>query len=203
MIVVGVTGSIAMGKSTVAGMFAALGAPAFDADAAVSEFYASRGVKTIEAAFPGVTVDGRIDRELLAKRVLGYPTALKELESLVHPAVADARALFLKQAAVDGRRFAIVDVPLLFETGGEASVDLVVVASATEALQRARALARKGMTEANLAAILSRQTSDAEKRRRAHFVVDTRGSLEQTRAQAQQFMRAAAGLDGGGRGRHA
>jgi dephospho-CoA kinase len=202
MIVVGVTGSIAMGKSTVAAIFASLGAPAFDADAAVSDFYAAEGAKAIGTAFPEALVDGRVDRKRLARRVLTDPSALASLESLVHPAVADARDRFLRRAAESGRRFAVVDVPLLFETGGESSVDIVVVASAPEALQRARALARKGMSEANLAAILSRQTPDAEKRRRAHFVVDTRGSLDKTRAQAQQFLRAAAGIEGR-RGRHA
>ncbi len=200
MIVIGVTGSIAMGKSTVAGMFAALGAPVFDADAAVRDFYADEGMKTIDGTFPGVLVDGRIDRDRLAKRVLGDTAALKRLENLVHPAVAGARVRFLDRAATEGRRIAIVDVPLLFETGGESCVDLVVVASAPEALQRARALAREGMSEANLAAILSHQTSDAEKRRRAHFVIYTHGSLELTRAQARQFMRAAAGLEGRGCG---
>ena len=156
----------------------------------------------IGTAFPEALVDGRIDRERLAKRVLTDSSALTSLESLVHPAVADARDRFLKDAAERGRRFAIVDVPLLFETGGESSVDIVVVASAPEVLQRARALARKGMSEANLAAILSRQTPDAEKRRRAHFIVDTRGSHELTRAAVAQFMRAAATLTGGRR-RHA
>jgi dephospho-CoA kinase len=195
MVVIGVTGSIAMGKSTVAAEFAALGAPVFDADAAVREYYAGEGAKAIEGTFPGVLVDGCIDRERLAQRVLGDVLALKRLENLVHPAVADAQVRFLERAAAEGRRFAVVDAPLLFESGGESSVDLVVVASAPEALQRARALAREGMSEPNLAAIMSRQTSDVEKRRQAHFVVHTHGSLEQTRAQARQFMRAAAGLE--------
>ena len=145
-----------------------------------------------------MVVEGRIDRERLAKNVLSDMAALKRLESLVHPAVADARVRFLKRRAAEGRRFAIVDVPLLFETGGESTVDLVIVASAPETLQRARALAREGMSEANLAVILSRQLSDAEKRRRAHFVIYTDRDLEQTRAQARQFMRAAVGLEGRG-----
>ncbi len=202
MIVVGVTGSIAMGKSTVSAMFAALGAPVFDADAAVRAYYAGDGVRGIEAAFPGVTVDGRIDRERLSKRVLGDPIALKRLESLVHPEVERVRLRFLERAAAEGRRLAIVDVPLLFETGGDASVDIVLVASAPKEIHRARALARAGMDEANLEAFLSQQTSDGEKRRRAHFVIDTRGTLEQTRAQVRQFMRAAAALEGHRR-RHA
>ena len=202
MIIAGLTGSIAMGKSTVAAMFAQLGAPVFDADVSVWEFYAGEGAKTIEAAFPGVTVNGRIDRERLGARVLGDAVALRRLESLVHPAVAAARARFLERAAAEGRRLMIADVPLLFESGGESTVDLVVVVSAPETLQRARALGRDGMTEAKLAAILSRQTSDAEKRGKAHFVIDTSGDMEHTREQVGQFMRAAAGLMRE-RGRHA
>jgi dephospho-CoA kinase len=197
MIVVGLTGSIAMGKSTVAAMFAEFGVPTFDADEAVRDFYAGDGAKLIEAAFPGVMIEGRIDRERLGARVLGEADALKRLEGLVHPAVAKARVRFLKRAADEGRRMAIVDVPLLFETGGHADVDLVVVVSAPESVQRARAMARHGMTEAKLDAVLSRQTPDAEKRRRAHFIIDTRGAHESTRAVVGQFMRATATLAGG------
>lgn len=196
MIVAGLTGSIAMGKSTVAAMFAVLGAPVFDADAAVRLFYAGRGKETVEAMFPGVLVNGSIDRDRLAQLVLTDPKALNRLEGLVHPAVADAEARFIERAAADGRRLTIVDVPLLFETGGESEVDLVVVVSAPEIVQRARALQRDGMSDAKLDAMLSRQMSDVEKRRRAHFVIDTAGRLEQTRMQVSQFMRAVAGLAG-------
>jgi dephospho-CoA kinase len=196
MIVAGLTGSIAMGKSTVAAMFAVLGAPVFDADAAVRLFYAGRGKETVEAMFPGVLVNGSIDRDRLAQLVLTDPKALNRLEGLVHPAVADAEARFIERAAADGRRLTIVDVPLLFETGGESGVDLVVVVSAPESVQRARALQRDGMSDAKLDAMLSRQMSDVEKRRRAHFVIDTAGRLEQTRMQVSQFMRAVAGLAG-------
>ena len=196
MIVAGLTGSIAMGKSTVAAMFAALGAPVFDADAAVRLFYAGRGKETVEAMFPGVLVNGSIDRDRLAQLVLTDPKALNRLEGLVHPAVADAEARFIERAAAEGRRLTIVDVPLLFETGGESGVDLVVVVSAPERVQRARALQRDGMSDAKLDAMLSRQMSDVEKRRRAHFVIDTAGRLEQTRMQVSQFMRAVAGLAG-------
>ena len=202
MIVAGLTGSIAMGKSTVAGMFAELGVPTFDADDSVRAFYAGEGAKAVEAAFPGVTVSGQVDRERLGSQVLGDPEALKRLEGLVHPAVAQARAHFVERAVDAGRRLVIVDVPLLFETGGEARVDLVIVVSAPAAIQRERALARTGMTEAKLESILSRQTPDADKRRRAHFIIDTGGSLEMTRAIVAQFMRAASAL-GGGRTRHA
>ena len=194
MIVVGLTGSIAMGKSTVAAMFAELGVPTFNADDAVREFYAGGDAKSIEAAFPGVMVEGKLDRERLAARVLGDADALQRLESLVHPAVANARARFLERAAAEGRRMSIVDVPLLIETGGHSEVDLVVVVSAPESVQRARALARPGMTEAKLEAILSRQASDTEKRRRAHFIIDTRGAHDLTRAVVTQFMRATAAL---------
>ena len=134
--------------------------------------------------------------------MLGDAEALKRLEGLVHPAVAQARAHFVERAAAAGRRLVIVDVPLLFETGGEDRVDFVIVVSAPASIQRARALTRTGMTEAKLESILSRQTPDADKRRRAHFVIDTGGSLEMTRAIVAQFMRAAAAL-GGGRTRHA
>ena len=202
MIVAGLTGSIAMGKSTVAGMFAEFGVPTFDADAAVRDFYGGDGAKAVEAAFPGIMVSGRVDRERLGSRVLGHAEALQRLEGLVHPAVAEARVQFLERAAAAGRRLVIVDVPLLFETGGEANVDLVIVVSAPESIQRARALARTGMTEAKLEAILSRQTSDADKRRRAHFIIDTRGRLELTRAVVAQFMRSTA-AQAGGRARHA
>ena len=202
MIVAGLTGSIAMGKSTVSAMFAELGVPTFDSDEAVRDFYAGDGAKAVEAAFPGVMVEGRVDRERLGARVLGDTEALKRLEGLVHPAVFKARGQFLERAAAAGRPLVIVDVPLLFETGGEANVDLVIVVSAPESIQRTRALGRAGMTEAKLDAILSRQTSDAEKRRRAHFVIDTRGKFEETRAVVAQFMRATAAL-GGGRAAHA
>jgi dephospho-CoA kinase len=202
VIVVGLTGSIAMGKSTVAAMFAEFGVPTFDADAAVREFYAGDGAKSVEAAFPGVIVDGKIDRERLGARVLGAPDALERLEGLVHPPVAKAWARFLERASAEGRRLAIVEVPLLLETGGDLDVDVVVVVSAPESVQRARAMAREGMTEAKLAAVLARQTSDADKRRRAHFIIDTRRSHDLTRAVVAQFMRSGAALTGGRR-RHA
>lgn len=196
MILAGLTGSIAMGKSTVAAMFAVLGAPVFDADEAVRVYYAGKGAEAVEAMFPGVVADGVVDRGRLGRLALGDPAALVQLESLVHPAVADARARFVAQAEAEGRRLAIVDVPLLFETVGDSAVDLVVVVSAPTAAQRARAMAREGMHAAKLDAIMLRQMSDLEKRRRAHFVIDTGGSLERTRAQVRQFMRAVAAVGG-------
>jgi dephospho-CoA kinase len=197
VIVAGLTGSIAMGKSTVGGMFGKLGVPVFDADDAVRAFYSGDGAKAVEAAFPGVVVSGRVDRERLGARVLGDAEALKRLEGLVHPAVAEERVQFLHRAEAAGRRFVIVDVPLLFETGGEAKVDLAIVVSAPEPIQRERVLARAGMTEAKLEAILSRQMPDGEKRRRAHFIIDTRGELELTRAVVGQFMRSVGAMAGG------
>jgi dephospho-CoA kinase len=197
MIVAGLTGSIAMGKSTVAGMFAELGVPVFDSDAAVRGFYSGDGAKAVEAAFPGVLVSGRVDRERLGARVLGDADALRRLEGLVHPAVAQSRVQFVERVAAAGRRFVIVDVPLLFETGGEAKVDLVIVVSAPESIQRERVLARAGMTEAKIEAILSRQMPDEEKRRRAHFIIDTRGRLEMTSAVVGQFMRSVGAMAGG------
>jgi dephospho-CoA kinase len=202
LIIAGLTGSIAMGKSTVAGMFAELGVPTFDADEAVRHFYAGEGVAVVEAAFPGVVVSGQVDRERLGSRVLGVAEALQRLEGIVHPAVAKARGEFLDHAEGVGRRLVIADVPLLFETGGEKSFDLVIVVSAPASIQRARALARGGMTEAKLEAILSRQTPDDQKKRRAHFVIDTSGTLELTRAVVAQFVRSSAPLPGG-RPRHA
>ena len=196
MIVAGLTGSIAMGKSTVGRFFAELGAPVFDADEAVRAFYRSDEAEAVEAAFPGVRVDGEVDRGRLAAATLGDPPALQRLEAIVHPDVARRRIAFLAAAAAAGRRVAVVDVPLLFETGGEATVDVVVVVSAGPETQRRRALSRPGMTEAKLAAILARQTPDAEKRRRAHCVIDTRGPYPATRAQVAALLRALAAVPG-------
>ncbi len=196
VIVVGLTGSIAMGKSTVASMFAEFGAPVFDADAAVRDFYNGDGAKAVEDVFPGVLVEGRVDRERLSNFVLHDTEALNRLESLVHPVVAAARSRFVNQAASEGRRLIVVDVPLLLEAGGQAAVDIIVVVSAAESIQRARALARNGMSEEKLNLVLLRQMDDFEKRRRSHFVIDTSGSHDKTRAQVGQFMRCTAGLNG-------
>jgi dephospho-CoA kinase len=193
MRVVGLTGSIAMGKSTLAGMFRALGVPVFDADAAVHEIYRGDTARAVEAAFPGVVDNGAVDRARLGARVAGDPAALKRLESIVHPAVAALRAKFLDAARANGARLAIVDVPLLFETGGDRAVDAVVVVSASAEIQRARALSRPGADAARFEALLARQTPDVEKRRRAHFVIDTGGTLEESRRQAEDVLRALAG----------
>jgi dephospho-CoA kinase len=200
VIVAGLTGSIAMGKSTVAKMFAALGAPVFDADLAVREFYSSPGAEAVEAAFPGVIEDGEVNRNKLAAASLADPQALRRLEAIVHPEVARLRRAFLDRAAAEGRRVVILDVPLLLETAGADGVDLVLVVSASEAAQRARALARPGMSVAKFEAILARQAPDREKRRLAHWVIDTSGPLEETRAQAAGVLRALAAVPGGRHG---
>jgi dephospho-CoA kinase len=196
VIVVGLTGSIAMGKSTVAAMFAAEGAPVFDSDAAVHAFYRSPAAQAVEHAFPGVLIDGAIDRNRLAQRVLGDASAIGRLESIVHPEVAKAREEFLARARVEGRRLVVIDVPLLFESGGDRLVDIVVVVSASEIVQKTRALAREGMTTERFDKIIAKQTPDREKRRRAHRVIDTNGALDLTRAQVRNFLRCAAGMTG-------
>ncbi len=185
MIRVGVTGSIGMGKSTTTAMFRQAGCPVYDADAEVHRLYSPGGaaVAPVEAAFPGVTVDGAIDRARLSQYVLGDPQALKRLNAIVWPLVGAARADFIRQAESAGAPFAIFDIPLLYETGGEKSVDVVVVVSAPADVQRERVLARPGMTEQKFAAILAAQTPDDEKRARADFVVDAGAGLDSARTQ--------------------
>ncbi|KAA2212707.1 dephospho-CoA kinase [Teichococcus oryzae] len=175
MKVVGLTGGIGMGKSTAANTFRRLGVPVFDADAAVHALQArgGRAVAPIAAAFPGTTRDGAVDREALRRAVLGDPLALKRLEAIVHPLVRAEERRFLARCRRRGARLAVLDIPLLFETGGERRCDMVVVVSAPAAVQRARVLARGGMTPERLSAILSRQMPDAEKRRRADVVIRT------------------------------
>ncbi len=182
MIVLGLTGSIGMGKSTAAKMFAEAGVPVHDSDEAVHRLYSSTAVPLIEAAFPGTTHEGGVDRTLLGKRVLGDPAALKKLEEIIHPLVrADADA-FLASNRSAGAPLAVLDIPLLFETGGRDRVDKVVVVTASADVQRARVLARPGMTEEKFEAILKRQVPDAEKRRLADFVIDTMHGFDATRA---------------------
>jgi len=200
LIVVGLTGSIAMGKSTVGRMFVEAGWPVFDADSAVHDYYRSEGARVIEAAFPGVVVDGAVDRKRLSARVLGDDAAIRKLEAIVHPAVGAAREAFLAKAFAERRRGAVLDVPLLFETGGERRCDLVVVVSASPAAQRQRALARPGMTAERFQALLERQVADAEKRKKAHFVVDTDTTMADTRRQIGDLLRAIVGLPGSYRG---
>jgi dephospho-CoA kinase len=195
MIVVGLTGSIAMGKSTVAQMLRELGAPVFDADAAVRELYRGETAAKVEAEFPGVLIDGAVDRERLARYVVNDSAAMKRLEAIVHPAVAERRTRFLDEARRAGARAAILDIPLLFETGGDRRVDVVLVVSAPSDVQRARALDRPGADAERFEGLLARQTPDVDKRRRAHFVIDTSGSLADSRGQAQDFLRAIVGVE--------
>jgi dephospho-CoA kinase len=185
MIVIGLTGSVGMGKSTTATLFARLGVPVFDADAAVHALYRGPAVADVEAAFPGVAKNGTIDRDALGRRVIGNAEAMKRLEAIIHPLVRAEREAFLAQARADGASVAVLDIPLLYETGGEADVDFVVVASAPEAVQKARVMARPGMTEARFAAILAKQTPDADKRSRARFVIETGAGLDEAERQVR------------------
>ncbi|WP_313101081.1 dephospho-CoA kinase [Brevundimonas sp.] len=190
MIILGLTGSIGMGKSTTGRMFADEGALLWDADAAVHRLYARGGaaVEPLGQAFPGVVVDGAVDRARLAEALGRDETAFKRLEAIVHPLVAQDRAQDLAAARAEGVRLAVLDIPLLFETGGEAFVDAVVVVTADPEVQAARVLARPGMTRERFEAILSRQTPDAEKRRRADFLVDTGRGLDAARQQVAQIV---------------
>jgi len=190
MIVIGLTGSIGMGKSTIAERFRQLGIPVCDADAIVHELYEGAAVEAIEAAFPGTTSGGKVDRIKLGQAVLGDPRGLKRLEAIVHPLVQAAEREFLRQAAEQGAAMAVLEIPLLFETGGDARVDVTVVVSAPEEVQRKRVLERPGMTSSKLDAILNRQMSDSEKRRRADFVVDTGVSVEESYAKVDAIVEA-------------
>lgn len=188
MIVVGLTGSIGMGKSTTAKMFVEEGVPVHDSDEAVHRLYAGPALPLVEAAFPGVTVDGRIDRNILGAKVLGNPAALKTLEGIIHPLVrADAND-FLRRSRDAGAKLAVLDIPLLFETGGRDRVDKVVVVTAPADVQRERVLARPVMTADKFEAILARQVPDAEKRRQADFVVDTGQGMEAAREAVRQIV---------------
>ncbi len=192
MLILGLTGSLAMGKSATAKMFAEEGVPVHDADAVVHRLYEGEATPAIEAAFPGTTVGGKVDREKLGKYVLGDAAAIKRLEQIVHPLVHAAAQRFMAQAEASGAPVAVVDVPLLFETGGDKRCDAVVVVSAPADLQRRRAFERPGMTEAKLAAILAKQMPDAEKRARADFVVDTSQGFDAARAQVRDILKAVA-----------
>ena len=196
MFILGLTGSIGMGKSTTAGFFREAGVPLHDSDAVVHRLYEGEAVAPVEAAFPGVTLDGRIDRTRLAGKLVGNPDAIKQLESIVHPLVRAVTQRFIQNQAARGARVIVLDIPLLFETGGEKNVDAVVVVSASVEVQRERVLKRPGMTAERLDALLARQMSDAEKRARAHFVVDSARSFDSGRAQVHGILRAIAPLPG-------
>jgi dephospho-CoA kinase len=194
MLILGLTGSIGMGKSVTAKLFAEAGVPVHDADATVHRLYSGEAAPAIEAAFPGTTEAGIVDRAKLAGRVLDDAAAIARLEAIVHPLVRAAEERFVAEAAARGARAVVLDIPLLFETGREKRVDAVVVVTAPPQVQRARALARPGMTEAKLAAILAKQMPDSEKRARAHFIVDSGRGMDSARAQVRGILRAVAGI---------
>jgi dephospho-CoA kinase len=188
MFILGLTGSLGMGKSTTAKFFADEGVPVHDADAAVHRLYEGEAVPLIEAAFPGTTEAGKVDRDKLGKRVLGDADAIKKLEGIVHPLVAAARDRFLREAEKSGAKIAVLDIPLLYETGGDRLCNAVVVVSAPAEMQRQRAFERPGMTQEKLAAILAKQMPDADKRARADFVVDTSRGLEAAHQQVREIL---------------
>ena len=188
MIILGLTGSIGMGKSTTAKLFAEAGVPVYDADAAVHRLYEGEAVSAIEAAFPGTTANGRVDRNRLSAQVVHDPSAMRRLEQIVHPMLGASRQKFLDDAERSGAPVAVVDVPLLFETGGEKRVDAVVVVTTTPEIQRQRILSRDNMTGEKLDANLARQLPDAEKRKRADFVVDTSDGLDHVRARIRDIL---------------
>ena len=191
MFIIGLTGSIAMGKTTTARLFAEAGVPVHDADAAVHKLYEGEAAGLIEAAFPGATRDGKVDRAALGKQVVGNPPALQRLEEIVHPLVRAAETKFLSNAEAQGAPIVVLDIPLLFETGGDSRVDATVVVSAPAEMQRARVLER-GVSLERLEALLGRQMPDAEKRRRADFVVDSAQGVEHARDQVRQILAAVA-----------
>ena len=192
MIVLGLTGSLGMGKSTTAKMFADEGVPVFDADAMVHRLYDGEAAPLIEQAYPGTTVDGRVDRRRLAARVVGNIEALKKLEGIVHPLVRAAEQKFIADAERKGANVVLLDIPLLLETGGHLRVDKIVVVSAPAETQRARVLERPEMTDEKFEAMLARQMPDSEKQRRADFIVDTSRGIEPAREQVRAILRALA-----------
>ena len=188
MRVLGLTGSIGMGKSTTAKLFAEAGVPVYDADATVHKIYEGEAAPAIEAAFPGTTVNGKVDRSKLSAKVLHDPAAIRQLESIVHPMLRAYHQKFPEEAEACGAPVAVIDVPLLFETGGDKRADAVVVVTTSPELQRERILSRGTMTSEALDSILARQMPDAEKRQRADFVVDTSHGLDPVRAQIRDIL---------------
>jgi dephospho-CoA kinase len=188
MLLLGLTGSIGMGKSTTADMFRAEGAPVYDSDRLVHDIYNGPAATEIERAFPGATAGGVVDRNRLASLVLGDAEAMKRLEAIVHPLVWEGRRRFLEEQARKGVKIVVLDIPLLFETGADKDVDAIVVVTAPKSLQRARVLARANMTEQKFESILARQTPDEEKRRRADFIVHTDAGLEAARGEVRVIL---------------
>jgi len=189
MLLLGLTGSIGMGKSTTAKLFEEAGVPVYDADATVHKIYEGEAVPAVEAAFPGSTANGKVDRQKLSAMVVNNADAMKRLETIVHPMLRSHQLKFLSDAESNGAPVAVLDIPLLYETGGEGRVDAVVVVTTTPEVQRARILARENMTPDKLDAILSRQLPDAEKRARADFVVDTSHGLDPVRQRIGEILR--------------
>ncbi|WLA82956.1 dephospho-CoA kinase [Bradyrhizobium elkanii] len=188
MLILGLTGSIGMGKSTTAKLFMEAGVPVYDADAAVHQLYEGEAAPAIEAAFPGTTAGGKVNRAKLSARVVHDPAAMKQLEQIVHPMLGASRQKFFADAEAAGNPIVVVDVPLLFETGGEKRVDAVVVVTTSPELQRERVLARGTMDAAKLDAIIAKQMPDAEKRKRADFIVDTSHGLDPVRARIRDIL---------------
>jgi len=197
MLVLGLTGSLGMGKSTCAAMFAERGVAIFDADATVHALYRGKAAPLVEAAFPGTMVEGSIDRNILAKKVVGDPSAIARLEKIVHPLVREAEDVFRARAIRQGIRIILLDIPLLLESGGENRVDVVILVSTTPAIQKERVLSRAGMSEERFAALLAKQMPDEDKRRRAHFIIDTSGEIADTNRQVDDVLAAVAGMTGG------
>ncbi|MHA7971102.1 dephospho-CoA kinase [Rhizobium sp. CAU 1783] len=190
MIVIGLTGSIGMGKSTTAGLFADAGIAVNDADQVVHELYHGDAVEPIREVFPDAVIEGNVDRSILAENLAKNPAKFKELEAIVHPLVRAREVEFLERRREAGDDMVVLDIPLLFETGGEKRVDVVVVVSADAEVQRKRVLERPGMTEEKFAMILSRQVPDAEKRRRANFIVDTGRGIDAARRRVDEIIAA-------------
>ncbi|MBR1205429.1 MULTISPECIES: dephospho-CoA kinase [unclassified Bradyrhizobium] len=188
MLILGLTGSIGMGKSTTAKLFIEAGVPVYDADAAVHQLYEGEAAPAIEAAFPGTTANGKVDRAKLSARVVHDPAAMRQLEQIVHPMLGASRQKFFADAEAAGAPIVVVDVPLLYETGGEKRVDAVVVVTTSPELQRERVLARGTMDAAKLDAIIAKQMPDAEKRKRADFIVDTSHGLDPVRARIRDIL---------------
>jgi dephospho-CoA kinase len=194
--VLGLTGSIGMGKTATAAIFRRLGVPVYDADAAVHRLYAGAAAPLIEAAFPGTVFEGAVDRAKLGAAALGRPEQIERLEAIIHPLVRAEEEAFLRQARASGAPLAVLDIPLLLETGWAARCDAVLVVTAPADIQRKRVLARPGMTESKLDAILANQLPDAEKRGQAHFIVDTSRDRPSAESQVRSILASLAGRPG-------
>lgn len=196
MLIIGLTGSIGMGKSTAAERFRSHDIPVFDADAEVHRLYVKEAVPLIDAAFPGAVVDGKVDRARLGAQVVGDDAAMRRLEGLIHPLVRESQRAFLRQAYEDGKAMAVLEIPLLFETGGDGRVDVTIVVSANAREQRDRVLSRPGMTREKFEGILAQQMPDPEKRERADFVVDTSGPISETQRELDRLIASLRGREG-------